>query len=253
MKSVLQIVLAIWILGIFVSIEVYTKRAFGNFRIAALAIRFEPSQRAQAIAWFSTNFVNALLWPIVLVLWIIADRPPHPVLYGRNAARELGLDVNDVFNTEYHVRPRWQLLDLARASIESRRGSPGAVPIVGSAQLDRLPAIGRTVYRDGQVQDVTDFYLPAFLAAGSPSPGSSEWDAFTDQFLDELSRAPENWGQAGAFYVAVDFVAPEDRSKPRFVKIMDPALYFMAGEGVAGTSLPTFAHERWNSVLGPAS
>ena len=115
-----------------------------------------------------------------------------------------------------------------------------------------MPEIGRAVFRDGQLaRDVTDFYLPGFIAAGSPSPGSAGWDAFTGQFLDELNaggNATGGWGIAGAFYVAKDFVTSDDMSNSRFVALVDSALRFMADADVPTASIPMFALGRWHAL-----
>jgi hypothetical protein len=139
----------------------------------------------------------------------------------------------------------------------SRKPASGAAVIIAPDMLNRLPDIGRAVFLDAEIGvDVSGFYLPGFLAAGAPSPGTPGWDAFTDQFLGELLGAAGpvgGWTIAGAFYVAKDFVASEDHVKPRFVEIVDQALVFMAGAGVSPALIPMFALDRWDAIQRPGN
>jgi hypothetical protein len=133
-----------------------------------------------------------------------------------------------------------------------KRGDRPTGRIIPPAVARRLPAIGQAIFHEGQLGlDVTDFYLPSFLAAGAPNPGTPGWDDFTDRFLDELltgARAGGGWGAAGALYVAKDFVSADDISNPRFQRIVDDALTFMAHAGVPSVRIPMFAMQRWREI-----
>jgi hypothetical protein len=134
----------------------------------------------------------------------------------------------------------------------SRKHQSRTTSIIPAELVAHLPEIGRAVFHDGRLGvDVSGFYLPAFISAGSPSPGSDAWDTFTDEFLTELlatANSMGGWSLAGAFYVAKDFVASEDHAKPRFVEIVDHALVFMAGAGVSSATIPMFALDRWEAI-----
>lgn len=125
-------------------------------------------------------------------------------------------------------------------------------PIISGEAIARLPSVGQAVFRDGQIVDVSDYYLPGFMAAGSPLPSSSGWDAFTDRLLSELlagAEATGGWGIAGAFHVAKDFIGvSEDPSYPTFQAITDQALRFMAGAGVATMHIPMGLLDRWHTL-----
>lgn len=108
----------IWFLGVIVSAGLFSKRAFGHYQAAGLWM--SHGQYWKGWPWATASGFNAMMWPIVLLLWLAADQPPPPTLYGANAAHELGLSQNDGFKTKVEIRPRWQLLQLA---LGSRRSS----------------------------------------------------------------------------------------------------------------------------------
>lgn len=115
--------------------------------------------------------------------------------------------------------------------------------------IARLPEVGRATFGSSPTYiDVSEFYLPAFLEAGTPrdDPG---WSAFVDKFVAELNDASlrqGGWASAGAFHVAKDFVKSEDWSKVSLVELMDRALAFLVDAGTDGSSIPMFALPRWN-------
>jgi hypothetical protein len=129
---------------------------------------------------------------------------------------------------------------------------PRSVSTIPPDLVAKLPEIGWAVFHDGQPGvDVSGFYLPRLLSAGTPLPGSAGWSAFTDRFLADLlaaASATGGWSIAGAFYVAKDFVASEDHARPGFEEIVDRALAFMAGEGVSTGVIPMFALDRWREI-----
>ncbi len=129
-----------------------------------------------------------------------------------------------------------------------KKAPPTAAGIVPSGALQRLPDIGRAVFSEAPSHvDVSDFYLPGFLAAGSPvaDPG---WSIFVDQFVDELTHASNQiggWAAPGAFYVTKDFVKSEDWAKPSVADLMDRALMFLVEVDADPGSIPNFALPRW--------
>src|SRR5689334_10836631 len=110
-------------------------------------------------------------------------------------------------------------------SLFSRKKPMGRGPIVPREQLERLPAIGRATYLEGQITDVTDVYISGYIAAGSPLPGAPEFAAFIDGFLGELFDAAacnaDEWAFAGALRAAADFIGPDGIAEPLFVAIVD--------------------------------
>jgi hypothetical protein len=129
---------------------------------------------------------------------------------------------------------------------------PRRVPIVPRDQVGLLPAIGRSAYLEGQPTDVSAFYLEGFIAAGTPSTGSPEFEGFLDQFFEELVDAAaaneDEWAFAGAMRIAVDFIGSDGLKNPGFVTIVDSALPFMASVGVSSGYIPMFLLERWNAA-----
>jgi hypothetical protein len=133
-------------------------------------------------------------------------------------------------------------------SLFSRNQKRRAGPIVPAGELASLSAVGRATYIDGQYVDASVFYLPGFLAAGPPTAGTPEYEAFVDGFLDELfaaASATDEWAYPGALYVAKDFLGPDGMANPRFVAIVDRALPFMVSAGVSDGFIPMFLQSRW--------
>ena len=133
-----------------------------------------------------------------------------------------------------------------------KKGSGGSAPnVIPAGSLNRLPEIGRTMFGDEPAYvDVSDFYLPGFIAAGSPTedPG---WSRFVDSFVADLSEAASRlggWASPGAFHVAKDFVKSDDWSKPALAELMDTALRFLIQQNADGRSIPNFAIPRWNQL-----
>ena len=117
----MALILWIWLAGVLVSMIVLAARAFGHPMDAGAWM--SNGQFLRSIPWVLACEVNAFIWPIVLLLWFKADKPPPPTLYGARAAHELGLPRNEGFNTRVHVRERWQLLGLAMGT-EGVRSEP---------------------------------------------------------------------------------------------------------------------------------
>lgn len=136
-------------------------------------------------------------------------------------------------------------------AIFSRKHQKKRMPVVPPGELGRLPGIGRTAYLEGQPSDVSGFYLEGFIAAGSPSLGSAEFDGFLDGFLGELldgaASNADGWAFAGAMRVAIDFIGPDGMKNSRFVEIVDCALPYMATAGVSGGYIPMFLLDRWRA------
>lgn len=133
--------------------------------------------------------------------------------------------------------------------IFSRSRPRNANPLIPHAELAQLPHVGRARFAEGQRPDVSGFYLPGLLTAGSPSPGSTNWDAFVDAFLRELSDATAgmgDWALPGALYVAAGFIGAAGLSNPHFAAVVDNALPFMAAAGVSSAFIPMFLQERWH-------
>lgn len=120
--------------------------------------------------------------------------------------------------------------------------------VVPASELARLSTVGRMTFAEGQYVDVSGFYLPGLLAAGTPSPGSTAYNAFIDRLLDDLcsaAYASGDWALAGALYVAKDFLGSDGLSHQQFAFLADRALAFMASAGVSGGVIPNFLMERW--------
>lgn len=129
----------------------------------------------------------------------------------------------------------------------NRQSQPRSV--IPTAELTKLASVGRAKYLDRQYVDVSGFYLPGFLAAGSPTFGP-ENDSFVETFLGELlnaARAEGAWAFAGALYVAVDFVGV-DCNSPSFDPLIDAALAFMANAGVTEMDIPMGLAARWREL-----
>jgi len=127
-----------------------------------------------------------------------------------------------------------------------KKTSPTTASIISSDVLRTLPEVGRTVFSSPPSYiDVSDFYLPGFLAAGSPTddPG---WSTFVDTFLRELTYASR--ATAGAFHVAKDFVKSEDWAMQSLVNLMDRALMFLVQVDTDPGSIPNFALSRWTEL-----
>lgn len=134
--------------------------------------------------------------------------------------------------------------------IFSRKSKAGPTLGVPAAEPARLSDVGRAVYLGGPRPDVSGFYLPAFLAAGSPPTGSPEFAAFSERFLTDLLTSAESaggWACPGAMYVAKDFYG-DGMEWPAFVEIVDLALPVLAANGVSGGVIPMFLMERWGRI-----
>lgn len=133
--------------------------------------------------------------------------------------------------------------------------SSGGSKVIPASELDQLAVVGRAIYLDGrrlgaEYVNVSGFYMPGFLAAGAPEPGSEAYDTFVDRFLSELvdsAYVTGGWALAGALHVAVDFLA-DHMSYPSFVELADAALTFMATANVSDSFIPTFLLPRWNAL-----
>lgn len=146
---------------------------------------------------------------------------------------------------------------LVTMGIFTRKGKgSGGGSVIPAGEVQRLPAVGRSVFLDGQHVDVSGFYLPGFLAAGPPASGSPEYGAFVDRLLNELvagASSSGEWAFPGALHVAKDFLGADGMSYPRFIELVDHALPFMASVGVSGSFIPMFLQERWGAIqAGPA-
>lgn len=99
-----------------------------------------------------------------------------------------------------------------------------------------------------------DRYAMAFLeAAGYPSAGTPPWDAAHSRFLDELTQAAEragDWGFVGALLVGWNCVTSEHLEDSRFLAILERGLDVLRRDGVAWTSVPPFAIDRWTALHG---
>lgn len=123
--------------------------------------------------------------------------------------------------------------------------------IVSDESLARLTEIGRVGFTvNAPYMDVSDFYLPGFLAAGAPvdDPG---WSQFVDSFVAELNMATmqmPGWATVGAFYVAKDFVKNDDWAKPNLQALLERALIVLSDSDVGAPMIPGFAMDRWIEI-----
>lgn len=134
---------------------------------------------------------------------------------------------------------------------KNRPTAHGKKQLIPGQLIARLPNVGQAAFRDGSHVDVSEYYLPAFLEAGSPSPGTAGWESFNVQFVTELDDASARlggWASPGAFYVAKDFVMHDDWSKESLMKLMDRAFVFLIESGVSDAGIPMFALPRWNEL-----
>jgi hypothetical protein len=117
--------------------------------------------------------------------------------------------------------------------------------------IAQLPDVGRATFGNNpEYRDVSEYYLQPFINAGSPIEDPA-WSAFVEKFLAELNDGATRlggWANAGAFYVAKDFIKSEDWAKPAAVELMDRALRFLAEVDSNGMSIPMFALPRWNEL-----
>jgi hypothetical protein len=138
-------------------------------------------------------------------------------------------------------------------SLRRSRTPKARTGLIPPEAFDGLPAIGRAAFLDHRPPaDVSHFYLPVLHAMGYPSPGTPEWRAFVDSFLNELVVGAEStgeWGIVGAFYVARDLLG-SDLSSQRYVDLVDRALSVLHEAGVPSAALPPFVLERWRALYG---
>jgi hypothetical protein len=77
-----------YFVGIIVSMMVFAWRV-GLNRFAWAVAFMHPGSRRNGIPWAIVSYFKAFVWPIVLVFWLVNDRPPSRVLYGPDAAEQL--------------------------------------------------------------------------------------------------------------------------------------------------------------------
>ena len=71
----------------------------------------------------------------------------------------------------------------------------GGEHIIGAELILGLPDIGQAVFRDSRpTPDVSGFYLPGFLRAGTPTT-DPEWSVFVDRFIAELDEGAQRLGR----------------------------------------------------------
>jgi hypothetical protein len=90
----------------------------------------------------------------------------------------------------------------------------------------------------------------AFHTAAGASPPSP---VACREFLIELHNAADlgdDWAWVGAFCVGWNTVADSQKGEPAYLQILDRALEVMRTDGVAHTSVPPFAIERWTAIYG---
>ncbi|HWT92862.1 MAG TPA: hypothetical protein VN238_07685 [Solirubrobacteraceae bacterium] len=99
-----------------------------------------------------------------------------------------------------------------------------------------------------------DRHALAFLeAAGYPAAGSEAEAEASSRFLDEITNAADSggaWAFVGAMLVVWNTLGEEHRRTPRALAITDRALERLRRDGVAYTSVPPFAMQRWQAVHG---
>ena len=127
----------------------------------------------------------------------------------------------------------------------------GGSQLIPGHLITQLPDVGRaTCGNSPEYRDVSEYYLQPFIAAGSPVENPA-WGAFVEKFLAELNDGATKlggWANAGAFYVAKDFIKSEDWAKPAAADLMDRALRFLVEVDSNGAAIPMFALPRWNEL-----
>lgn len=96
------IVVVIYYVGVFVSLFVYPWRAGlgASLFVYPSAWMHEPSRR-NGVPWILKTALKAFGWPLVLITWLVQEKPEPKVLYGFAAAERLGFTGDEL---PYHLR-----------------------------------------------------------------------------------------------------------------------------------------------------
>ena len=99
----MEVIAIIWFVGLWVSLAVFARRVglrlFGDSLLASV-FAHAPSRR-NGIPWLFVAIGKAVVWPVVIVFWLVNDRPASTVLYGQAAADRLGFGDREL---QYHER-----------------------------------------------------------------------------------------------------------------------------------------------------
>ena len=89
--------------------------------------------------------------------------------------------------------------------------------------------------------------LAFHTAAGASPPAPAAYREFFKELRDTADLGGD-WAYVGAFCVAWNTVADPHEGEPAYLQILDRALEVMRTDGVAYTSVPPFAIDRWKAT-----
>lgn len=114
MEGFFSAIVWVYVIGAIGSIYIYSARATGLHAAAMGHMMLEWRSFFRGYLWTLATFVNAVAWPVVLILWLLAGKPPPPTLFGPAAAEAMGMppELHQGLATKFVVRPRFRLFAL---------------------------------------------------------------------------------------------------------------------------------------------
>lgn len=226
----------IYFIGVFVSIFVYSGRAAGG-NPAAMGLMMRESF-FRGYVWVIATMLSIIGWPVVLVLWLLADKPPPPTLFGPAAAEAMGMSPgqHQGLGTKFVVRPRFRLLERALHASSERRPAGQEVASANRATRDEVFAS-----QDDLIEWLKKFGREsAFDSVDWNEVGPTvaalhhRWVDSPEQFVDYLATHAlpvGGWAVYGAHTIAWEILTDPPHTD-RYIELFRTAMAFARSEGI---------------------